>query len=493
MTGKATDGTVTEPSPTDLLDTDRAGPFAIRGGAIRAAAFALMVLISVGSSALLFRHLGVIATGDYNKVVSLVTLCGGFTDAGLSAIGVRELTTRDAAGRRDLMRSLSGLRLALSFVGVTVAVAFAAAAGYGRTLVLGTAIVGVGMMLTVMQDTYAINLTVRLRIGWVAAADLLRVSVLVIGIVALVLAGAGLLPFYVATIPAALAAVALTAWLVRREVPLVPSVHMHAWRSLLRDAVSFSVATAVIAVYFRVALIVVSLVTDKHQTGYFSVPFRVIEVLLSVPALLVSVAFPIFARAARDDHERLEYAVGRVFDALWILGLAVGLALVVGAPFMIDVVGGPLFRPSGTVLRIEGLAMVATFVGSVCGYTLLSLHRHRQILVVSVLALALTVALTATLASTDGARGAAIGTTIGEYAFVTMLGISVYATGLRPAISWGAMLRSLIAAALGAATLAIPGLPDVVRVTLALGLFGGALLVLRAVPSEILEQLPWTS
>jgi O-antigen/teichoic acid export membrane protein len=482
MTGKATDGTVTERSPTDLLDTDRAGPFAIRGGAIRAAAFALMVLISVGSSALLFRHLGVIATGDYNKVVSLVTLCGGFTDAGLSAIGVRELTTRDAAGRRDLMRSLSGLRLALSFVGVTVAVAFAAAAGYGRTLVLGTAIVGVGMMLTVMQDTYAINLTVRLRIGWVA-----------IGIVALVLAGAGLLPFYVATIPAALAAVALTAWLVRREVPLVPSVHMHAWRSLLRDAVSFSVATAVIAVYFRVALIVVSLVTDKHQTGYFSVPFRVIEVLLSVPALLVSVAFPIFARAARDDHERLEYAVGRVFDALWILGLAVGLALVVGAPFMIDVVGGPLFRPSGTVLRIEGLAMVATFVGSVCGYTLLSLHRHRQILVVSVLALALTVALTATLASTDGARGAAIGTTIGEYAFVTMLGISVYATGLRPAISWGAMLRSLIAAALGAATLAIPGLPDVVRVTLALGLFGGALLVLRAVPSEILEQLPWTS
>ncbi len=493
MTGPDTSEASTERPGVELLDSDRAGGAAIRGGAVRAFGFAAMVLISVGSSALLFRHLGDVRLGYYAKVVSLVTLCGGFTDAGLSAIGVRELSTRDAEGRRILMRSLSGLRLALAFVGVLVAVGFAAVAGYGQTLVLGTAIVGASMILTVMQDTYAISLTARLRISWVATADVVRVAVLAVGTVALVLAGAGLLPFYAATVPAALAAGLLTAWLVRREIPLLPSLQPHAWRSLLRETLSFSLATAVIAVYFRVAMIVVSLASNAHQTGYFAASFRVIEVLLSVPALLVGVAFPIFARAARDDRARLAYAVGRVFDALWILGLAVALALVVGAPFVIAVIGGGAFRPADTVLRIQGLALLASFVGSVWAYTLLSLHRHRQILVVSLLALALTVALTAVLASADGARGAAIGTTIGEYAFVLMLGIAVYATGLRPAISWGAVPRSLIGAALGAATLAIPGLPDFVRIALALGIYGAALLALRAVPREILEQLPWRS
>jgi O-antigen/teichoic acid export membrane protein len=493
MTGPGTDASVDADPGTDLLDSDRAGPTAIRGGAVRAVAFVATVLISVGSSALLFRHLGVARSGDYAKVISLVTLWGGFTDAGLSAIGVRELTTRGPEQRAELMRSLGGLRLVLAFIGVLGAVAFAALADDGPMLVLGAAIVGVGMLLMVMQDTYAINLTAQLRIAWVAAADALRVTVLAIGIVALVLAGSGLLPFYVATIPGALAAAALTAWLVRRDVPLLPTLRLSEWRALMADTLTYSLATAVAAVYFRVAIIVMSLVSNKYQTGYFSVPFRVMEVLSSVPALLVAVAFPIFARAARDDRARLAYAVGQVFDALWLMGLAVALALYVGAPFIIAVVGGPHFRPSGPVLEIQGLALAASFVGAVWGYTLLSLHRHREILIASLTALAFTVVLTGVLGSKYGAHGAAIGTAISEYAFVLMLGVAVFKTGLRPAIHWRAMGRSIVAVALGAATLAIPGLADVVRLVLALGIYGVALVVLRAIPRGVIEQLPWAS
>jgi O-antigen/teichoic acid export membrane protein len=493
MTGPGTDAPVDAAPGKDLLDSDRAGPTAVRGGAVRALAFVATVLISVGSSALLFRHLGVARSGDYAKVISLVTLWGGFTDAGLSAIGVRELTTRGPGQRAELMRSLGGLRLVLAFIGVLGAVAFAALADYGPMLVFGAAIVGVGMLLMVMQDTYAINLTAQLRIAWVAAADALRVTVLAIGIVALVLAGSGLLPFYVATIPGAVAAAALTAWLVRRDVPLLPTLRLSEWRVLMADTLTYSLATAVAAVYFRVAIIVMSLVSNKYQTGYFSVPFRVMEVLSSVPALLVAVAFPIFARAARDDLVRLAYAVGQVFDALWLMGLAVALALYVGAPFIIAVVGGPHFRPSAPVLEIQGLALAASFVGAVWGYTLLSLHRHREILIASLTALAFTVVLTGVLGSRYGARGAAIGTAISEYAFVLMLGVAVFKTGLRPAIHWHALGRSIVAVALGAATLAIPGLADVVRLVLALGIYGAALVVLRAIPRGVIEQLPWAS
>jgi len=490
----------TPPSPEepavgeqDLLDSASAGARAIRGGAIRVITFAVTVLLGVGSSALLYRHLRVVAAGHYVTILSLVTLCGGLTDAGLAAIGVRGLATRDAEGRRRLMGSLGGVRLFLAFVGVIVAVAFAAVAGYGQTLVLGAVIAGVGMILVVLQDTYAIPLTAGLRMGWVAAGELLRTVGTAIAIVALVLAGAGLLPFYAAVIPGALAGIALTAWLVRREVPLRPTVRLGEWRELLRNTLSYSLATAVSAVYFRVAIILVSLVSNAHQTGYFAVSFRGIEVLVSVPVLLVGAAFPIFARAARDDHARLSYAVGRTFEAVWIVGLALALALVVGAPFIIEVVAGPLFHPADQVLRIQGLTLIATCVGAVWGYTLLSLHRHRQVLVVSLLALALTVVLTATLASVDGARGAAIGTTTSEFALMVMLGIAVRNTGLRPVIGGRAFWGSAIAAAAGAATLLIPGLADVIRVVLALGIYGGGLLAFGALPRELIEQIPFAA
>jgi O-antigen/teichoic acid export membrane protein len=490
MTAARTEGAVPGSETIDLLDTEQAGPKAIRGGGIRLVAFGASVLVSVGSSALLYRHLKVVDSGYYATIISLVTLCAGLTDAGLSAIGVRELATRDRAGQKRLMRDLSGLRLSLATLGVGVAVAFAAVAGYGSTRVIGTVIAGVGAVFIVLQDTYAISLTARLRNGWLGLADVVRVIVQALVIVALVLAGASLLPFYAATGAGALAVVALTAWLVRRDIPLAPSFHPRAWRGLLRDTVTFSLATAVVAVYFRVAIIIVSLVSSGKQTGYFAVSARVIDVVVLVPPLLVGATFPIFARAARDDRARLSYAVGRVFDALFILGLGAALALFVGSPFIVSVVSGPLFHPAATVLRIQGVAMIPSFVSGVWVYTLLSLHRHREILIASLLALLFTLVVTGTLASIDGARGAAFGTLISETMYALILTVGIYRAGLRPGVSWPAIPRALAAAALGVAVLAIPGLPDIFRLALALALYGGGLLLFRAVPAEILQQLP---
>jgi O-antigen/teichoic acid export membrane protein len=485
-----TDSAQTPPAePADVLDTDEAGPKAIRGGAIRLVVYVMTVLVSVVSSAVLYRHLRVVLSGYYVTIISLVTLCGGLTDAGLSGIGVRELATRTGQERRRFMRELSGLRLVLALLGVVVAVAFAASAGYGSVRIFGAAIFGVSMLLVVLQDTFAISLIARLQITWVALADLLRVVVLAIAIVCLAVAGAGLLPFYAASIPAALAAVLVLARLVRNDIPLLPSFHHRSWNPLLSDTLAYSLATAVAAIYFRIAIIVVSLISSGRQTGFFSVSFRVVEVLAGLPILLVGVTFPIFARAARDDRARLSYAAGRVFDTMFLLGLGGALALAVGAPFIVAVIGGPRFHPSEAVLRIQGLALIATFTGAVWGFTLLSLHRHRAILVASLVALVLTIVLTGTLASVDGAKGAAVGAVISEFAFVTMMAAATFRTGVRPRINRTAIPRALLAAGAGACVLAIPNLPSVVRMLLALVIYAAVLLLLRAVPDELLAQV----
>jgi O-antigen/teichoic acid export membrane protein len=482
------------PSPVvsapDLLDTDRAGSVAIRGAAVRVGGYGLAILLSVGSSALLFRHLGVVASGHYVVIISLVTLAGGMTDAGLSMIGVRELATRDAAGRGELMRSLGGLRLTLTLAGIAVAVLFAALVGYASTLVVGTLIAGVGLVLQVLQDTYAITLTAQLRLVWVAVADLLRQTVMVLAIVVLVLAGASLLPFYAATIPAGMATVGLTAFLVRGTVPLLPSIDVAHWRRLLGETLVFSLATVVASIYFRVTILIVSLIASSHQTGYFGVPFRVIEVLVAVPQLLVGASFPIFARAARDDRVRLAYALGRTFDGCLILGTGIGVGLLVGAPFVIGVIAGPKFHPAEIVLRIQGLALIASFTGAVWGYALLSVRRHRAVLLCTLASLVLTVVLTSILTASDGARGAAIGTAIAEASYSLMLGVAVFRGGVRPAVSWRAVPRVAAAGLLAAATLEIGGVSDLARTVLALALYVGALLALRAIPREILDQLP---
>jgi O-antigen/teichoic acid export membrane protein len=474
----------------DLLDRPDAGVAAIRGGFLRTAGYLAGVAASVVSSALLLRHLGVVATGDYVTVLSLVTLTCGAIETGLAAIGVRELSTLPPSQAQRFFRSLCGLRLLAVCVGVLFALGFAAVSGYSPTLVDGTLLAGGGFVLAASQTSYSLPLLAGLQLRKVTSLEVMRQLGTAAAIVALVLLGAPLLPFWATTIPAGLVATVLGAFLIRRSMPLLPAFDREIWGALLRRTLPYSMAAAVGVVYFRLAILIMSHVASGLQTGYYGASFRVIEVLFVVPQLIVGSTLPIFSRAARDDRARLDYALGRTFDACLLLGTAVGLSLITGASFIISVVAGAKFAPSAAILRIQGLALIATFAGAVLGYALLSLARYREVLLINLTVLALSGVLTGVLASRYGAMGAAIATTAVEILYTGILAVAVLRAGVHPQVSIAGMRGAACAALLGALALVPPDLPNILRPVLAVSIYCAVLLALRAVPREILDQIP---
>jgi hypothetical protein len=78
---------VVEPAQgADIVDTSEAGPAAIRGGPLRAGAYALGIVLSLVSAPLLIRHLGVTGYGQFVTVSSLLFIVVGITDGGRSSI-----------------------------------------------------------------------------------------------------------------------------------------------------------------------------------------------------------------------------------------------------------------------------------------------------------------------------------------------------------------------------------------------------------------------
>jgi len=479
--------TVTEPH--DVLDTEAAGPAAVRGGVLRIAGYVAGVLLSVGSAALLFRHLGVEDGGRYVTVLSIVALFGGVTDAGLATIAVRELSARPGADARTVMRNVLGLRIALTSVALLAAVGFSAIAGYERAMVAGTALAGVGLLLQSTQLTLGSSLIASMRFGWITALDLARQAITVALIVALVIAGASLLPFLALSIPAGAAVLVATAWLVRRSTPLLPAFDRAAWRRLLRDVLPYAAATAVTAVYFRVAIILVSLISSSEQTGYLGASFRVVEVVVGVPQLAVGAAFPIFARAAGRDEERFGYAIQRVLDASAVFGGLVVVGLVVGAPFVIRVVAGPDFAPAADVLRIQSVGLFASFIAAVWGYALLGLRLHRRLLALTLLTLLVNTVLTLILASLADARGAATATAIGE-GVLAIAGAIVIARALPGRGPSGRTVGRVVVAGGVAACLAlVHGVPTVALALAAGAVYLAVLWAIRGIPDDLLVDL----
>jgi O-antigen/teichoic acid export membrane protein len=469
---------------SDLLDTPAAGPAAVRGALLRVGGFFVGMVAGVGSLALLTRHLGVDGVGRYSIAIALVTVVGGLSDLGFTAIGVRELSTRHGAERENFARNLLGLRLVLAVVGGIGMVGFAAVAGYGTTLVEGVALGSVGLILQSWQSTLAVSLTSELQLGWVAAVDLLRAVLSGFLILVLVLAGAHLLPFLAVTIPVGLAALAVNALVVRGRAPLLPSFHPSEWRDLFGAAVPYAAAAAAAAAYFQLSVILVSLIANTHEVGYYGVSSRMIQVLLGVPGLAVGAAFPIFARAARDDRERLAYATGRVFEVALLLGVLISILIGIAAPFAIRVVGGAKFGPASSLLSIQAVGLGASFAGVVWSYGLLSIGRMKDIMRINVAALVGMGTGVAFLVWADGARGAAIGTATGEVVLALVNAWALTRADRRLAPPLRIVPAVVIAAGLAMLAL-LPGFPSLVAALLAGTIFVGVAIGLGAVPKEL--------
>jgi len=470
----------------DVLAAGEAGAATVRGAVLRVGGYVFGVAISVISAALLFRHLGVADGGRYVTIVSIVALFGGLTEAGLASIAVREMA---AGSGRALLADIVGLRIFLSVAAALGAVAFTAAAGYGSRLVVGAAVASAGMVIYSVQVTWSSVLTARLRFGWVAALDLIRQVMTVCGILVLVLAGAGVVPFLAVALPAALVTIVPTGLLIRRQIGLLPSFDRSVWRGLLHDVLPYAAATAVGAVYFRVSLVLVSLLTSEQETGYFSASFRVVEVLFGVPVLAVSTAFPIFARAANDDPVRLLFAVQRVADVTAILAAMVVVGVVVGAPGIIEILAGPDFAPAADVLRVQSLGLLGAFLAAVWGFALLSRGRHRTLLYLTCGPLVVNAGLTATLAPSYGAQGGAIATAVGELvlaaAGAVALSRELRPTGIRP----GGIVRALAAAVPCTALALVPGVPTIPLAVAAIAAYLVLLWAIGGLPKDLLADL----
>jgi O-antigen/teichoic acid export membrane protein len=471
--------------PIEQLDAPTAGGKVIRGSFFRIGGYGGGVLLGVLSASLMIRHLGVVDWGRYVTVTSLVAIVAGLSEAGLSSIGAREYVTREGADRERLMRNLLGLRLVVTTVGVLAALVFAAIAGYTSVQVLGTLLAGIALLFAVEQQMYMIPLGSALKIGWVSGLDLARQALTVLAVVALVAGGAGLLPFLAVPLPVSFVVLVFTIILVRGLIPFRPAFERSQWWHVLKLTVVYSAAAAVASIYVSLTVLIASLLTNGTELGYYGASFRIFSVLTALPLLVVNLAFPIIARAAHRDEERLKYVMQRLFEAAVIFGTWLSVATILGAQFAIDVIAGSGFQPAVPVLQIQGAALLGTFITVTWGTGLLAVHRHRALLLANLVGLATSALVAVLLVPDHGAKGAAIATLAGEGVLALIYTLTLLGPDRRLRVSAWVVPKVAVATAAALALALVPGLDGLLLVLAATGVFFAVLALLRGIPSEL--------
>jgi O-antigen/teichoic acid export membrane protein len=462
------------------------GLIVVRGAWVRALGYGGGLALSALGSVLLFRYFSVDEFGMYMTVSTLITIVSGVSEAGLTTVGGREIALRvHPESRGRLVSDLLGMRLAFTSLGVIAAVAFAIAVGYDRTLVVGTALMGIGLLLTSAQVTMMLPLSAELLMGRLTTAELIKQAVTVAGIGVLVALEAALLAFFGVQIVVGVVILAATPWLMGRAALVWrPTYGWAPWKALLRLALPLAISATIAVLYFRVLVVLCSVISTPYQTGLLATSFRIVELLYGLAAIVASVSLPVLTASAQDSG-RLQYMTQRMTEVALLAACYLStLVFAVAAPIL-GLLGGSEYEAAASVLRIQVFALIPAFLAQVWLTALIAIGRLTALAKASAAGLVLAGGLGVVLIDVDGARGAAIAALVGETALaITLL---VMLTASRPAHRlrlWYAWKPACAALAL----IAVAELADValwLQVVAGTAAFAAVAVATRAIPSEI--------
>lgn len=428
-------------------------------------------------------------SGRYVTVISLLGIPVTVADVGLNVSASRWLALRGPVKRGVLIANVFGQRLLLMPAAVLAVIAFAALAGYPSSMVADTAIAGAGFFLVALANALLLRLTVELRNAGLALVDFLRQAITFVGVAALVALGASLTPFFAVQVLVGLCVVVLLPALVGRHAFVWPRFDRGEQRVLLRSALPLALALALGQLYFRLVIIVMSLISSAEQTGYFGGSLRAIEAPIGISVLVAGVALPLLSAAARDDRERLRYAIGGLGQGAIVAGVLVVLVTVRAAEPLMALIGGEAFRPAGAVLRIQVGMLLFNALYQIWTMALLAMNRQRELIWVNVLALAGLAVFAAALVPPLGARGGAIASVLGDALLACLIYWRVHVRLGRVMVPLGFLARVLVAAVLASAPLLISGLPDFLAAALAGAVFLVVGLLIGMIPAELRAEL----
>jgi O-antigen/teichoic acid export membrane protein len=263
-------------------------------------------------------------------------------------------------------------------------------------------------------------------------------------------------------------------------------------REWLPKSLPFALAFVITTLYFKIDQPILLYFRGLTEVGWYTFAYKPVESLLFVPITLLNVAFPVLAVYHTESRERLLQATARFYRALLGLGWPITVGTVMLAPginSLFDRSAGHQFGPAAAALQILGAGIFLMFTTNAFIAALNAMNRQLLFTLAAAISLVVNVALNLVLIPLYGFQGAAWATNLTELALLAtgwLLVRRVLGTVPIVRISW----RILLAGALMGAVLylfrAAHGWEVPLAILVGMAVYGGGLLLLRAVePEEI--------
>lgn len=436
--------------------------------------------------ALVARALGPEGSGHYYTALAYLQVFGVLADLGLYIVLLKKLA-EDPSHADDWASAAFTLRLITALSLLLIAPVTALFTNYSGDIKIAIAIGSVSTFAVVVNQVLVGIFQRGMQMGKVVIAELVGRLVLLGATVLAISISHSVAAIMIAVGIGALANLGASFWFSRRLVHIRFHWDRERLRVFVREGWPVALSVAFNLIYFKADTLILAATHPASEVGLYGQAYKVLEVLVTFPAMLAGLLTPILASAyALQDWGRFQFVLQRAVHGLALLAFPLATGTYFVATQVMRLAGGEEFVGAAPALTTLMIATAAIFFGNLFTNTVVAIGAQRRMLwgyaAVAVGALA------AYLLAIPhvGMMAAAIIRVISEITIAAIAILLVLRTA-RITLSLRSLGRVLLACVpMMAGLWMTPGWPLLARLVLAAGVYGAALLALRAIPHELL-------
>jgi O-antigen/teichoic acid export membrane protein len=345
-------------------------------------------IVSLGLAAVygieLARYLGVTGYGLLSTAIAFTGVFAPLTSLGLTTLATREVA-RDKSLASKYLGNLLIIEIALA-IGTFCLIALAAyVLRYPQETIILIYVLALSVVCAGFTGVFYSLFQAFERMEYQSIGLILSTVATFIVVIWGITAGLGVVWFAFAYFGGSLAVTiySLIVYSTKFSLPHI-EIDIKFWKTIFPEALPFALTGLFVTIYFYIDSVLLSVMKGAEAVGLYNAPYRLIALLLFIPAIISTAVFPAMSRfhATANDSFRLIYK--RYFKYMAIVSVPIGIGTTLLASQIITLIFGVAYGSSAIALQI--LIWATVFIFLAAAFARLFETSNRQMIVTKITA-----------------------------------------------------------------------------------------------------------
>lgn len=340
---------------------------------------AITTIISVIMLAYLARYLGVSGYGDYTTVFAFLGFFAIIADMGFFTVAVREMA-KNPEDSKKIMGNIFTLRIFFAILFLLIAT-FAGylVPSYSSGIKFSIFIGSFFSFFVLCNQLFVSIFQVRLRMDKMVTSDVIGRIVLFIAVMSSIYMKLSLEYFILANVIANFVMFFSSYLMSRRFFTFSLRFDKKYCLEILKQAIPLGIIIVLGLIYFKIDTVMLSIMRGSEAVGIYGAPYKILEILITIPAMFMGSVFPLVAKYHKDGDARFINSFHSSFDFMSAIIFPILIGILFIAKPLVVIVLGAEFIASVTVLQILIFAVFIIFFSNVFNYFILATNLQAKL------------------------------------------------------------------------------------------------------------------